>query len=80
MPAAEAGFFVLLSLALAVILQLFSTGLRSASAIERQTQAVVLADSIAPYVNDIHDIAALGGSVGPVDAWGAAVGFQFQRS
>jgi general secretion pathway protein I len=44
--------FSLLSLALAVILQLFSTGLRNAAAIEKQTQAVVLADSILASVGN----------------------------
>ena len=53
--------FALLSLALAVILQIFSTGLRSAAAIEKQTQAVVLADSILASVG--NEIALIEGDI-----------------
>jgi D-alanyl-lipoteichoic acid acyltransferase DltB (MBOAT superfamily) len=39
---------------------------------------VVLADSFAPFVNQVHELAMLGHHISPADAWGAAIGFQFQ--
>lgn len=39
---------------------------------------VVVADSFAPFVNQVHELAILGHQISPADAWGAAIGFQFQ--
>lgn len=39
---------------------------------------VVLADSLSPFVNEVHEYAIAGHQISPADAWGAAIGFQFQ--
>lgn len=39
---------------------------------------VVLADSFSPFVNQVHELALAGHQISPADAWGAAIGFQFQ--
>lgn len=39
---------------------------------------VVLADSFVPFVNEVHELAMAGHQISPADAWGAAIGFQFQ--
>ncbi|MGR9101188.1 MAG: MBOAT family O-acyltransferase, partial [Gammaproteobacteria bacterium] len=54
---------------LAVGLSLFAVGL---------FKKVVLADSIAPFVNHVYDMAGGGRPIAMADAWAAVVGFQFQ--
>jgi alginate O-acetyltransferase complex protein AlgI len=39
---------------------------------------VVIADNIAPYVNQVYDLVSHGQEVSSVDAWGAAIGFPLQ--